>query len=143
MLTPYRMDTNSLYLTEQLNLLGVEVIFKSVVGDDLGQLVRAAQHALLRSDIVVFSGGLGPTEDDLTREAVAKALGLERERDPEILAALEQRFAARKWKMAANNAKQADVISGAIVLSNPNGTASGQWLSGAFDGRARLIIISA
>ena len=141
LLTPYRIDTNSLYLTEQLNLLGVEVIFKSVVGDDLGQLVRAAQHAFLRSDIVVFSGGLGPTEDDLTREAVAKALGLELERDGEILAALEQRFAARKWKMAANNAKQADVISGAIVLSNPNGTAPGQWLSGAFDGRERFIIL--
>src|ERR1700724_622517 len=89
LLTPYRMDTNSLYLTEQLNLLGVEVIFKSVVGDDLGQLVRAAQHALLRSDIVVFSGGLGPTEDDLTREAVAKALGLAVCRDDEILTKLE------------------------------------------------------
>ena len=99
LLTPYRIDTNSLYLTEQLNLLGVEVIFKSVVGDDLQQLVQAAQHAFLRSDIVVFSGGLGPTEDDLTREAVAKALGLELERDGEILAALEVRFAARKWKI--------------------------------------------
>jgi nicotinamide-nucleotide amidase len=141
LLTPYRIDTNSLYLTEQLNLLGVEVIFKSVVGDDLGQLVRAAQHAFLRSDIVIFSGGLGPTEDDLTREAVAKALGLELERDSEILAALELRFAARKWKMAANNAKQADVISGAIILANPNGTAPGQWLSGAFDGRERIIIL--
>src|SRR6202163_2879585 len=141
LLTPYRIDTNSLYLTEQLNLLGVEVIFKSVVGDDLRQLVGAAQHAFLRSDIVVFSGGLGPTEDDLTREAVAKALGLELEREGEILAALEQRFAARKWKMAANNAKQADVISGAIVLSNPNGTAPGQWMSGMFDGRERIVIL--
>jgi nicotinamide-nucleotide amidase len=141
LLTPYRIDTNSLYLTEQLNLLGVEVIVKSVVGDDLPQLVRAAQQAFRRSDIVVFSGGLGPTEDDLTREAVAKALGLELERDSEILAALELRFAARKWKMAANNAKQADVISGAIILANPNGTAPGQWLSGAFDGRERIIIL--
>ena len=132
LLTPYRIDTNSLYLTEQLNLLGVEVIFKSIVGDDLRQLAAAAQHAFHRSDIVVFSGGLGPTEDDLTREAVAKALGLALERDSEILAALEQRFAARKWKMAANNAKQADVISGAIILANPNGTAPGQWLNGAF-----------
>ena len=141
LLTPYRMDTNSLFLTEQLNLLGVEVIFKSVVGDDLRQLVGAAQQALLRSDIVVFSGGLGPTEDDLTREAVAQALGLELHRDSSILSALEQRFAARKWKMAANNAKQADVIAGATVLPNPNGTAPGQWLSGEFDGRERIIIL--
>src|SRR5260370_42260590 len=81
LLTPYRIDTNSLYLTEQLNLLGVEVIFKSVVGDDLQQLVRAAQHAFLRSDIVIFSGGLGPTGGDLTREVVAKALGIEPGRD--------------------------------------------------------------
>jgi len=141
LLTPYRMDTNSLFLTEQLNLLGVEVIFKSVVGDDLRQLVGAAQQALLRSDIVVFSGGLGPTEDDLTREAVAQAVGLELHRDSSILSALEQRFAARKWKMAANNAKQADVIAGATVLPNPNGTAPGQWLSGEFDGRERIIIL--
>jgi nicotinamide-nucleotide amidase len=76
LLTPSRMDTNSLYLTEQLNLLGVEVIFKSVVGDDRKRLVEAAQHAMFRSDIVIFSGGLGPTEDDLTREAVAEALGV-------------------------------------------------------------------
>ena len=66
LLTPFRMDTNSLYLTEQLNLLGVDVIFKSIVGDDLQRLTAAAQHALFRSDIVIFSGGLGPTEDDLT-----------------------------------------------------------------------------
>jgi len=72
MLTPFRMDTNSLYLTEQLNLLGVDVIFKSIVGDDLRRLVAAAQHGLFRSDILIFSGGLGPTEDDLTREAVPK-----------------------------------------------------------------------
>jgi nicotinamide-nucleotide amidase len=141
LLTPYRVDTNSLYLTEQLNLLGVEVIFKSVVGDDLRQLIAAAQHAFRRSDIVFFSGGLGPTEDDLTREAVAEALGLELQRNADILAALEQRFASRKWKMAANNAKQADVLSGAIVLSNPNGTAPGQWLNGAFDDRERIIIL--
>ena len=67
MLTPHRIDTNSLYLTEQLNQLGVDVIFKSVVGDDMRRLVTAAQHGLFRSDIVIFSGGLGPTEDDLTR----------------------------------------------------------------------------
>ena len=141
MLTPFRMDTNSLYLTEQLNLLGVDVIFKSIVGDNLPRLVAAAEHGLFRSDILIFSGGLGPTEDDLTREAVAAALGLTLRRDPEVLARLEQRFAERGWKMAANNAKQADVIDGAVVLPNPNGTAPGQLMSGQFDGREHIIVL--
>jgi nicotinamide-nucleotide amidase len=141
MLTPYRMDTNSLYLTEQLNQLGVEVVSKSVVGDNLRRLVGAAQHALFRSDIVIFSGGLGPTEDDLTREAVAEALGIGLQRDSEILARLEQRFADRGWKMSANNAKQADVLEGATVLQNPNGTAPGQWLSGEFEGHEHIILL--
>ena len=141
LLTPYRMDTNSLYLTDQLNRLGVDVIFKSIVGDNLRLLVAAAQHGLFRSDILLFSGGLGPTEDDLTREAVAEALGVGLRRDQEILTRLEQRFAERGWKMAANNAKQADVLEGATVLPNPNGTAPGQWISGQFDGRERTIVL--
>jgi nicotinamide-nucleotide amidase len=141
MLTPFRMDTNSLYVTEQLNLLGVDVVFKSIVGDDLRRLVAAAQHGLFRSDILIFSGGLGPTEDDLTREAVAEALGLSLRRDPEILNRIEQRFAERGWTMASNNAKQADVLDGATVLPNPNGTAPGQWLSGQFDGREHIIVL--
>jgi nicotinamide-nucleotide amidase len=141
MLTPYRMDTNSLYLTEQLNLLGIDVIFKSIVGDDQRRIVGAAEHALFRSDILMFSGGLGPTEDDLTREAVAEALGVSVRRDPEILARLEQRFAERGWKMTSNNSKQADVLDGATVLPNPNGTAPGQWLSGQFDGREHVIVL--
>jgi nicotinamide-nucleotide amidase len=141
LLTPHRMDTNSLYVTEQLNLLGVDVIFKSVVGDNLRRLVAATQHALFRSDILIFSGGLGPTEDDLTREAVAEALGVSLRRDPEILRNLEERFAARGWKMAANNAKQADVLDGATVLPNFNGTAPGQWLSGQFDGREHILVL--
>jgi nicotinamide-nucleotide amidase len=141
LLTPFRMDTNSLYLTEQINQLGVEVVFKCVVGDDLKRLVAAAQHALFRSEIVIFSGGLGPTEDDLTREAVAEALGVPLNRDEEVLAGIERRFAARGWKMSPNNAKQADVLEGAAVLPNANGTAPGQWLSGKFDGRERLVIL--
>jgi nicotinamide-nucleotide amidase len=141
MLTPFRMDTNSLYLTEQLNQLGVDVIFKSIVGDNFQRLVAAAQHGLFRSEILIFSGGLGPTEDDLTREAVAEALGLKLNRDPEILTRLEQRFAERGWKMAANNAKQADVLEGATVLPNPNGTAPGQWLNGQFEARERIVIL--
>ena len=141
LLTPFRTDTNSLYLTEQVNQLGVEVIFKSVVGDDLRRLVTAAQHALFRSEIVIFSGGLGPTEDDLTREAVAEALGVSLRRNEEVLAGIERRFAARGWKMSPNNAKQADVLEGAVVLPNANGTAPGQWLSGKFDGRERIVIL--
>ena len=141
MLTPYRMDTNSLYLTEQLNLLGVDVVFKSVVGDDLRRLTAAAQHALFRSDILIFSGGLGPTEDDRTREAVAEALGVKLHREPEILLSIERRFAAHGWKMVANNAKQADVLDGAIVLPNANGTAPGQWIAGQFDGREHIIVL--
>jgi nicotinamide-nucleotide amidase len=141
MLTPHRVDTNSLYLTEQLNLLGLDVVFKSIVGDDLRRLVAAAQHGLFRSDIIIFSGGLGPTEDDLTREAVAEALGVGLRRDPEIVAKLEQRFAQHGWKMTPNNAKQADVLEGATVLPNANGTASGQWLTGQFEERERIIIL--
>jgi len=141
LLTAHRLDTNSLYLTEQLNALGVDVVFKSVVGDNLRRLVASAQHALFRSDIVIFSGGLGPTEDDLTREAVAEALGLSLHRDPEIVAKLEKRFADRGWKMTPNNAKQGDVIEGATVLPNPNGTAPGQWLIGQFEGPERIVIL--
>src|SRR5579864_9239345 len=135
MLTPHRVDTNSLYLTEQLNLLGVDVIFKSIVGDDMRRLVAAVQHGLFRSEIIIVSGGLGPTEDDLTREAVAEALGLQLNRDPEILQKLEERFAARGYQMTPNNAQQADVIAGATVLPNPNGSAPGQWISGKYEGK--------
>jgi nicotinamide-nucleotide amidase len=141
LLTPFRSDTNSLYLTEQLNQLGIEVTFKTIVGDNLRRLVSTAKQALLRSEIVIFSGGLGPTEDDLTREAVAETLGLRLQRNPEIVTQLEQRFAARGWKMAPNNVKQADILEGATVLPNANGTAPGQWLSGKFDGGERIIIL--
>jgi nicotinamide-nucleotide amidase len=141
LLTPFRQDTNSLYLTEKLNQLGVEVVIKAIVGDSRARLVSIAQHALFRSDIVIFMGGLGPTEDDLTREAVAEALGLELQRDEEILEKLKQRFAARGYKMTPNNFQQADVIAGAVVLPNPNGTAPGQWITGKYEGRDRLIIL--
>jgi nicotinamide-nucleotide amidase len=141
LLTPFRQDTNSLYLTEKLNQLGVEVIFKTIVGDSREHLTQAASLAVSRAEIVIFMGGLGPTEDDLTREAVADALGLELHRDPAIVTSLEQRFAARGWKMAANNIKQADVITGATVLPNANGSAPGQWMSGKYEGRERIIIL--
>ncbi len=141
LLTPFRQDTNSLYLTEKLNELGVEVIFKTIVGDQRERLTEAAHLALLRADIAIFMGGLGPTEDDLTREAVAEALGVALHRDPAIVAGIERRFAARGWKMSPNNAKQADVIDGATVLSNSNGTAPGQWISGKYEGQEKIIIL--
>ncbi len=141
LLTPHRQDTNSLYLTEKLNELGVEVRFKSIVGDDCESLVAATKLAMRRSDIIIFSGGLGPTEDDLTREAVAEALGLTLRRDPEIIASLEERFAKRGYKFSPNNAKQADVIAGAIALPNTMGTAPGQWISGKYDGQDRILIL--
>jgi nicotinamide-nucleotide amidase len=141
LLTPYRQDTNSLYLTERLNQLGVEIIFKTVVGDNSRHLVAAASLALGRAGVVILMGGLGPTEDDLTREAVAEALGRGLERDPKILQNIEQRFASRGWKMAPNNAKQADVIQGATVLPNANGTAPGQWLVCEFEGEEKTVIL--
>jgi competence/damage-inducible protein CinA-like protein len=141
MLTPHRQDTNSLYLTEKLNELGVEVRVKSVIGDMAEDLVAATKLAMRRSDIIIFSGGLGPTEDDLTREAVAEALGLNLQRDLQIVKKLEERFAKRGYKFSANNAKQADVIESADVLPNGNGTAPGQWISGKYDGHERILIL--
>src|SRR5947208_9020315 len=141
MLTPFRQDTNSLYLTEKLNTLGMEVAFKTIVGDNLKDIVRVAKTALSRADILLFSGGLGPTEDDLTREAVAQTLGLHLKRDPEIVQAIERRFTEHGWKMLPNNVKQADVISGATVLPNANGTAPGQWIGGRSDGREKLVVL--
>src|SRR4051794_18134581 len=141
MLTPFRQDTNSLYLTEKLNSLGVEVAFKTIVGDNLKDIVRVTKTALSRADILLFSGGLGPTEDDLTREAVAQTLGLHLRRDPEIIEAIERRFTEHGWKMSPNNVKQADVISGATVLPNANGTAPGQWIGGRSDGKEKIVVL--
>ncbi len=141
LLTPHRQDTNSLYLTEKLNDLGVEVRFKCIVGDDAEGLTAAAKLAMRRSDIIIFSGGLGPTEDDLTREAVADGLGLKVQRDPAVLAKLEERFAKRGMKMSANNAKQADILTSATVMPNPLGTAPGQWIAGKYDGEERLLML--
>ncbi|MGB9234359.1 MAG: competence/damage-inducible protein A, partial [Terriglobales bacterium] len=141
LLSPYRQDTNSLYLTDKLNDLGVEVRFKCIVGDDRENLVAAVKLAMRRSDIIILSGGLGPTEDDLTREAVAEALGLNLIRDPEIMARLEERFAKRGYKLTPNNAQQADVIANATVLSNALGSAPGQWIGGKYDGRDRILLL--
>jgi nicotinamide-nucleotide amidase len=141
MLTPFRQDTNSLYLTEGLNDLGVAVAFKTIVGDSLPHLVGAAKVALSRADIVLFSGGLGPTEDDNTREAAAAALGLTLTRDEALLEALRKRYAARFITMPPNNRKQADVLAGAVVLPNANGSAAGQFLDTEVGGQRRIVIL--
>ena len=140
MLTPFRQDTNSLYLTARLNELGVSVAFKTIVGDNLEDLTGAARVALERADIVIFSGGLGPTEDDRTRQAAAAALGVGLRRNAEILTAMYKRFAARRMAMPENNARQADVIDGAEVMPNANGSAPGQYIDTVV-GRHRKIVM--
>jgi nicotinamide-nucleotide amidase len=125
LLTPLRSDTNALWLTERLIEVGVEVGARTTVADDPALLESAFRTALSRADVVISTGGLGPTEDDLTREAAAAALGRALRRDPVILEALKARFARYKRPMAAINEKQADVIDGAFVLENPRGTAPG------------------
>jgi len=129
LLTPDHIDTNSLKLTQVLNEAGVEVHLKSIVGDDESDMAALLRLALMRSDLIVFSGGLGPTEDDLTRQVVASALGRELRVDPELLESLRRRFASRGYRMAKNNERQAQVIEGAEILPNPIGTAPGMWLT--------------
>ncbi|HUV68270.1 MAG TPA: competence/damage-inducible protein A [Terracidiphilus sp.] len=141
MLTPWRRDTNSLYVTEKLNEIGVTVRFKTIVGDRLKDLVGAIRTALGRTDILVIMGGLGPTEDDLTREAVAEALSLTLRRDAAQVAALHARAATWRIAMPQNNLKQADVLEGATVLPNPNGSAPGQWLDTTFEGYRKLVLL--
>ena len=141
MLTPVRQDTNSLYLTDRLNELGVAVAFKTSVGDRQRDLASALRTALTRADIVVLMGGLGPTADDLTREAVADALGIKLARDPDQVVALAARAAGWRIPMPENNLKQADVLEGATVLSNPNGSAPGQWLDMTFEGYRKLLML--
>jgi len=128
MLGVSKLDTNSLYLTAELNKLGVEVVAKAVIGDDRTRLAEAVRLALSRSEILLISGGLGPTEDDVTREAVALALDRKLLFNEDIAAWLEQRFAAARRKMAEINRRQAYVIEGASVLANGRGTAPGQWI---------------
>lgn len=128
LLTPHRSDTNSLYLTAKLNEAGIAVRAKAIVGDDAGDLQALFLQAISRADVVLLTGGLGPTSDDITREAVAGALGVPLDENAAILAALERRFAARGLKMPDINRRQAQVPRGAAVLSNPNGTAPGLWL---------------
>ncbi len=125
LLAPGRVETNTLYLTERLAALGVPVGFRGIVGDDETQIAAAIRHALERSELVLVSGGLGPTADDRTREAACRALGIEMHLDPRILDGLSKRFAKRGIEMPEVNRKQAMVPQGAVVLENRRGTAPG------------------
>lgn len=128
LLTPQKIDTNSLYLTDQLNALGVEVVAKAVIGDDRELLAATVKAAMARSEIVILTGGLGPTEDDVTREAVSQALERPLVYRQEISDAIKRRFGQMRRKMAEINKRQAFVIEGAEVMSNDRGTAPGLWI---------------
>jgi nicotinamide-nucleotide amidase len=121
-------DTNATYLTRELAALGINCYWVSQVGDNLGRLTEVLGRAMDRSDLTVVSGGLGPTEDDLTREAIAAVLGEEMVVQPELEAELRAFFAHRGQEMPARNAKQATLIPSAQVLANPVGTAPGWWV---------------
>jgi nicotinamide-nucleotide amidase len=128
LLTPDRVDTNSLFLTEELNKLGIEVVRKSIVGDHRDTLSAAFKEALERVELVIASGGLGPTEDDLTRETVADLLGRKLQLNNAILQYIEGRFRQLGREMPPVNVRQAMVPEGAEVLENPRGSAPGLWI---------------
>ncbi|HXX18362.1 MAG TPA: competence/damage-inducible protein A [Candidatus Acidoferrum sp.] len=138
LLTPYRLDTNSLFLTDQLNRLGISVIHKAVVGDAPDEMRSSFQHALARADVVVACGGLGPTDDDRTRQTVAELLGRKLLQDEAVLRKLQERFRRFGRAMPEINLRQALVIEGADVLPNPRGTAPGQWIES--DGHILILL---
>ena len=129
LLTPHFKDTNSLYLTEQLNAIGIPVVMKAIAGDDEKYLEDAVRHSLARTPILITIGGLGPTEDDVTRKVVGRVLQRQLVLNDEILAKLQRRFKSRGMEMPANNARQALVLAGSDILENNNGTAPGLWIT--------------
>jgi nicotinamide-nucleotide amidase len=137
LLTPHRTDTNSLWLTERLNAVGINVLQKTVVGDEEGRLEEAIRDALRRSDLIISTGGLGPTEDDITRKVFARVTGRQLRLDYEILDRLRERMTSRGYQMTPNNERQALVPNGATPLPNPNGSAPGLRL----DQDGKLIVL--
>jgi nicotinamide-nucleotide amidase len=138
LLTPFRVDTNSLVLTDRLNAIGFDVRLKVVVGDDAGELARVFAGALDSTDLVVCTGGLGPTEDDITRDVVARVLGRPLDLDEAIVERIRSRFTQRGLTMAEINRRQAMVPRGAVVLENANGTAPGLWIEHE---RTRIVLL--
>jgi nicotinamide-nucleotide amidase len=138
LLGPLKAESNSLWLTERLLDAGIEVVARATAADERAPVASAFREALSRADVVIATGGLGPTADDLTREAAAAATGRRLVRDEEILEALRARFARFGRTMSATNEKQADVVEGARVLPNARGTAPGQVLA---DGGRLLVLL--
>lgn len=138
LLTPSKTDTNSLWLTEYLNEIGIEVKLKTVVGDDELRLEETLKDALKRSDIVITTGGLGPTEDDITRRIAARAVGRELVFRDDILDYLRERFKSFGYEMPERNRQQAFVIEGSEVLPNPNGSAPGMLVE--IEGRKFVVL---
>ncbi|HKB13511.1 MAG TPA: competence/damage-inducible protein A [Vicinamibacterales bacterium] len=138
MLTPFRVDTNSLFITERLNAIGYDVRLKAVVADEVEELARVIDSAMAWADLIVVTGGLGPTEDDVTRDAVARALGTPLDVDESIVERIRDRFARRGMTMPAINRRQAMVPRGADVLPNANGTAPGLWLA---RGKTKIVLL--
>ncbi len=138
MLTPFRVDTNSLFVTEHLNTIGCDVRMKAVVGDDVGELASVFQGALEWADVIVLTGGLGPTEDDITRDGVARVLGRSLAENEEVVARIRQRFERRGLAMPDINRRQGLVPDGATILENANGTAPGLWLE---HGRTAIVLL--
>jgi nicotinamide-nucleotide amidase len=128
LLTPYRLDTNSLFLTDELNRLGIRVVYKNVVGDSLEDMRTCFSIALLRADLIIASGGLGPTDDDRTRDSVAEVLGRKLHLNDDVLQKIQERFRRYHRAMPDINARQAMVPEGATILPNSRGTAPGLWL---------------
>jgi nicotinamide-nucleotide amidase len=138
LLTPERTDTNSLWLTGQLNQIGIEVKLKTVVGDDDARLEEAIKDALRRSRAVITTGGLGPTEDDITRKIAARAMSRRLQLDEKVLADIRAKFMRWGRAMPEINARQAMIIEGAEVLDNPNGSAPGMYLE--HEGRSVVLL---
>lgn len=128
LLSPNRSDTNSLWLTDQLNRIGIDVKLKTIVGDDDARLEEVVKDAAKRSRVVIATGGLGPTEDDITRKVVARALGRRLSLDEKLLEEIRTKFQRFGMNMPERNSRQAMVIDGAEVLPNPNGSAPGLYL---------------
>lgn len=121
-------DTNASYLASELPPLGIDLYWVTQVGDNIGRLREALERALNRSDLILATGGLGPTDDDITREAIAGLLGEELSSDAVLIKELRQRFAQMGRSMPESNLKQADRIPSAQTLSNSRGTAPGWWV---------------
>jgi nicotinamide-nucleotide amidase len=130
MLSPFRTDTNSLWITARLEEVAVRVTRKSIVGDDVAEIGAELDAAAAAAPLIFTTGGLGPTADDVTVAAVAKWLGVALERNEEFVTRIRRRFEARGMRMPAVNEKQADFLVGARLLENPRGTAPGFWAKG-------------